>query len=120
MKKIILGILIIMGLVYFIFSYFFIDVQINKYADLETVKEQQAIKNGWVPSILPLTAYEITETHNIDTNELFGSFKYKEKDEASFIKHLTKDNDDVLLWGNFLFKIDTKLNLVKFRNKPSH
>ena len=120
MKKIILGLLIIIGLVYFIFSYFYIDVQINKYADIETVREQQAIEKGWIPSILPLSAYEITETHDIDTNEIFGSFKYKEKDETNFMNHLTKDNSDVLLWGNFLFKVDTKLNLVKFRNKPSN
>jgi len=112
--------LIIVGLVYFLFSYFFVDIQINKYADIETVKEQQAIEKGWVPSILPLSAYEITETHNIDKNELFGSFKYKEEDEASFMKHLSQDSKDVLVWDNFLFKVDTKLNLVKFRNKPSH
>jgi len=112
--------LIIFGLLYFVFSYFFGDVQINKYDNIETVKEQQAIEKGWVPSILPLSAYEITETHNIDTNEIFGSFKYKKEDETNFINHLTKDSGDVLLWENFLFKVDTKLNLVKFRNKPSH
>lgn len=120
MKKILLAMLAIMGIVYFLFSYFFADIQINKYADIETVKEQQAITKGWVPSILPLSAYEITETHNIDTNELFGSFKYKEKDEISFTKHLTKADNDVLQWGDFLFKVDTKLNIVKYRNKPKH
>jgi len=118
--KLLIAAVVVAGLVYLLFSTFFVDVQINKYTDIAAVKDQQAIEKGWIPAILPKSAYEITETHNIDTNELFGSFKYKEKDEASFIKHLTKDNDDVLLWGNFLFKVDTKLNLVKFRNKPSH
>ena len=119
MKKIILGMLLIAGVIYLIFSYLFLDIQINKYADVETVKEKHMIEKGWIPSILPLTAYEITETHNIDTHEIFGSFKYKEEDETSFMKHLTKDKGDVLQWKNFLFKVDTKLNLVKFRNRPS-
>jgi len=104
---------------YLLFSYFFIDIQINKYADVAAIKDQKAIEHGWVPSILPLSAYEITETHDQDKNELFGSFKYKEEDEKNFLKHLSKKKDDILKWNNFLFRVDTKLNFVKFRNDPN-
>ena len=94
-------------------------MQINKYADIATVKEQQAIEKGWIPSILPLSAYEITETHDSDTHEIFGSFKYKEEDEARLMKHMSKQDNDTFFWKDFLFKVDTKLNFVRFRNKPS-
>lgn len=103
--------------IYLLFSYFFVDIQINKYDDIAAVKDQKAIEHGWVPSIVPLSAYEITETHNIDKNELFGTFKYKEEDEKNFLTHLTTKSEGVQQWGNFLFKVDTKLNLVKFRNQ---
>ena len=109
--------LVIGSFIYLLFSYFFSDVQINKYTDMAAVKDQNAIKEGWVPSILPPSAYEITETHDIDKNELFGNFKYKEKDEANFLKQLTPKTPEIQQWDNFLFKVDTKLNLVQFRNK---
>jgi hypothetical protein len=96
-------------------------VQINKYQDIEVVKEHQAIQNGWVPAILPDSAYEITETHDLDKNTLFGNFKYKEQDEAGLMEHLTvkEDMNNTLVWGNFLFKVDKELNKVQYRNKPS-
>ena len=120
MKKLFIAIIAIAGLVYLLFSSLFTDVQINKYEDLEVVKEQKAIQSGWIPAILPDSAYDIVETHDIDANTLFGSFSYKEKDEEKFLQDLTELNnaDHMLEWGNFLFKVDTELNQVKFRNKP--
>ncbi len=106
---------------YVVFTQRYSDVQINKYEDIEVVKENKAIQKGWVPAILPHTAYEITETHDLDTNTVFGNFKYKEQDEAGLMEHLIVKDDmtDTLEWGDFLFKIDKKLNHVKYRDKPS-
>ena len=76
--------------------------------------------DGWVPAILPVSAYEITETHDIDKNELFGSFKYKEADEKAFMSQLSKHSNDTKVpyeWENFLFIVDSEKNSVKFRNK---
>ena len=120
MKKIFFAILGFFILFYFILSNFYSDVQINKYKDIDVVKENQVIQKGWIPAILPESAYEITETHDLDTNTLFGSFYYKEQDEAGFMEHLSvrHDMNNTMEWGNFLFKIDKKRNYVKFRNKP--
>ena len=120
MKKLFIALIVLAGLVYLLFSTFFVDMQINKYADKEIVIEQQAIANGWIPSILPESSFDIVETHNIDKNTLFGSFKYKEVDEKVFMKNLSKLNDDsnTSTWKNFLFRVDSKKNVVKFRNKP--
>ena len=120
MKKIIFAILGFFILFYFVLTNYYTDVQINKYKDIQVVKENQVIQKGWVPAILPESAYEITETHDLDTNTLFGSFYYKEQDEAGLMKHLTviSDMNNTLEWGNFLFKVNKKLNFVKYRNKP--
>ncbi|MCD6212586.1 MAG: hypothetical protein J7J02_06350 [Sulfurovum sp.] len=120
-KSIILLILSFLVLGYVVFMQRYSDVQINKYEDIEVVKENKAIQQGWVPSILPESAYEITETHNLDANTLFGNFKYKEQDEAGLMEHLTvkQDMDKTLEWGDFLFKVDKELNYVQYRNKPS-
>ncbi len=120
MIKILFAILGFFILSYFVLTNYYTDVQINKYKDIEVVKENQVIQKGWVPAIIPESAYKITETHNIDANTLFGSFYYKEKDEAGLMEQLTvvTDMNNTLEWGNFLFKVDKKLNYVKYRNKP--
>ena len=120
MKKIIVAMLLFILAVYYLLTSYLSDVQVNKYSDRETVKKNQAIERGWVPAILPESAYDISETHDLDTNELFGSFQYKEKDEESLLKNMTASPDEntTLEWGDFLFKIDREKNRVKFRNRP--
>ena len=120
MKKVIVALLLFALAVYYLLTSYFSDVQVNKYSDKETVKKNQAIEKGWVPAILPESAYDIVETHDLDTNTLFGNFRYKEKDEESLLKNMTAspDKNTTLEWGDFLFKIDREKNRVKFRNKP--
>ena len=121
-KYILLLIVSFLVLGYVVFTTRYSDVQINKYEDIEVVKENKAIQKGWVPSILPESAYEITETHDLDANTLFGNFKYKEQDEAGLMEHLTvkQDMDNTLEWEGFLFKVDKELNYVQYRNKLSN
>ncbi len=121
MKKIIIGMLVMTVSLFLLLSYFVEDVQINKYKDMATVQEEKTIEHGWIPGILPKSAYDIVETHNIDTNTVFGTFKYKEQDEVSFMQHLTGLNDDnqTMLWGGFLFRVNKEENYVKFRNKTN-
>ena len=99
---------------------YFSDMIINQYPDIQTVKEAHAIEKGWIPALLPASAYNIKETHDNDSNQLFGSFYYKKEDEASILnalKPLTEQND-TYRWGAFYFKIDTTKQYVKFRNRP--
>jgi hypothetical protein len=118
MKKIIFAILLFFVAVFLLLQYYFSDIQINKYPDIDTVKEDQAIEKGWVPALLPDSAFNISETHDSDTNTLFGAFCYKEHDEKkllSYLKH-TPENNETYRWKDFLFKIDTQKNCVKYRN----
>jgi len=119
-KKILLFILVFGIAAFFMISHYFSDLQINKYPDMDVVKQDHAIERGWIPSILPASAFNIAETHNIDTNEIFGSFYYKSIDEAAFVRqlHIVSDMNQTYQWENFLFKINTETKLVKYRNKP--
>jgi len=121
MKKILIAVALFCILIFLLINHTFEDMQISKYESLEEVKNNKAIQGGWIPAILPESAYDIVESHDLDTNTIFGSFKYKEKDEETFIQNLTDINsaDDMLEWGNFIFKVDTNLNQVKFRNRPT-
>jgi len=118
-KKLLLILILVAGAVYLLFSYFFKDVQINKYDSIEAVRDQSAIQKGWVPAILPESASKIVETHDNDTNIILGSFIYEEKDEVNFIQNLTEMHDEkhTLFWENFLFRVDTSTNKVQFRNR---
>ena len=120
MIKIFFAIISFFVLFYFVLTNYYGDVQINKYKDIQVVKENQVIQKGWIPAILPNSAYDIVETHDLDNNTLFGSFYYKEKDEAGLMEQLTVklDTNNTFEWGDFLIKVDTKLNRVKYRNKP--
>ncbi|HIP18778.1 MAG TPA: hypothetical protein EYG78_05515 [Sulfurovum sp.] len=119
-KYILLLIISFFVLGYVVFIQRYSNVQINKYQDIVVVKENKAIQKGWIPAILPESAYEITETHDLDANTILGSFFYKEVDEAGLMGHLTPvgDMNNTSQWGNFLFKVDTILNKVQYRNKP--
>ncbi len=121
MKIIVIVLVIVSALFYFLLNHFVTDMQISKYSNLQEVKNNAAIQGGWIPAILPDSAYDIVESHDLDTNTIFGSFKYKEEDEETFIQNLTdlNDRDHILQWENFLFKVDKELNSVKFRNKPT-
>lgn len=103
---------------YFLLTSYFSDVQINKYDSIEAVQDKQAIEKGWIPKALPISAYDIVETHDIDENTIFGKFNYKEKDEEAFLSNLKKSNE-TYEGESFLFKIDKEKNLVNFRNKES-
>ena len=119
MKKIIIAILLFFAAVFFMLQYYFSDVQINKYPDKESVLKESAIEKGWVPPILPDSAYDIEETHDIDTNQLFGRFYYKPKDEKILMIQLDQmpEQNGTYIGKHFLFKIDSEKHLVQYRNK---
>ena len=121
MKKFFLPAVGIAVSIYFLFSYFVKDVTINRYEDYQTVQEQNATEQGWVPALLPASAYDIAETHDMKKHEIFGLFHYKEPDEAALLSQLTvtKEDNQTMGWGDFLFHVDREKNIVKYRNNPA-
>ncbi len=91
------------------------DIQKRFYKNKDAIINDSAIQRGWIPSIIPDSAYDIREKYNLDTNALQGSFKYNQKDEIIFLNELTKLNGS-LIWKDFIFSIDIKKNKVEFKN----
>jgi len=122
MKKILVALLLFFVGIYLMLTRNFSDVTINKYPDFDSVKKEGVMEKGWIPSLLPASAYDIAETHNLDSNELFGSFYYKESDEKHLLEQLSNAEKEkgVYKKGGFLFRIDTEKNRVKFRNAPGN
>ena len=116
MKKILLLIVIFFIVVYFVLTKFFPNVEMNKYDSFATVEEQKAMENGLVPKTLPLTAYDIVETHDIETHTVLGKFSYKEEDEKNLLSNL-KVEGEIYEGEKFLFKINKEANLVNFKSK---
>ena len=116
MKKLLLIILLAFLAIYLVLTSYFPNTEINKYDSLETVQAEKVIEKGWIPKILPASAYNIVESHDIDTNTVFGKFSYKERDEVEFLSKL-KESNETYVGENFLFKIDKEKNRVNFRNK---
>ena len=121
MKKLLIASVAVAAAVYLLFTAFIQDFEINHYSDLQAVKEQQAIEKGWVPALLPPSAYEIAETHDLDSNEVYGTFRYKEPDEAALLSTLTDlhDQNGTMAWEGYLFRIDREKNRVSYRNRPA-
>ena len=119
MKKFLLYLSALVLIISLIMLGYFSDDYSNSYKNVQEVKADEAIERGWVPSIIPNSAYDIVETHHLDTNVFYGSFYYKEEDEANFIKHLTplKEPKETYSWEDTLFHIDKKLRKVWYRNK---
>lgn len=119
MKKFLLYLSALVLIISLIMLSYFSDDYSNSYKNVQAAKADGAIESGWVPSIIPNSAYDIVEKHNLDTNVFYGSFHYKKEDEANFIKHLTplKKPKDTYSWEKTLFYIDKKLRKVWYRNK---
>ena len=121
MKKFLLPAIGIAISIYYIFSFFVKDITINRYDNYQTVQEQNATQKGWVPALLPTSAYDIAETHDMKKHEIFGLFHYKESDEVALLSKMTasKEDNQTMVWGDFLFHIDTEKNIAKYRNNPA-
>jgi len=120
-NKLIIATLLVAASIYLLFSAFVQDFEVNKYKDAQAVRDHKAIVEGFIPGILPPSAYDIAETHGKDVPGVFGSFAYKEADEAALLSQLTpsQEGNGTMQHGEFLFRVDREKNLVKFRDKPS-
>jgi hypothetical protein len=52
------------------------DVIESTYSSATDAKDRGAVERGWVPALLNQETFGIRETHNIDTNEVWGTFQF--------------------------------------------
>ena len=55
----------------------------SSFASFAEMKTAGMVASGWLPEFLPESATHIEESHNIDTNRVWASFKYRVDDLQS-------------------------------------
>jgi hypothetical protein len=64
------------------------------YPKYEDASIDGAVKRGWIPEIVPKTATEIYEQHDLDTNEVWIRFNVQGKENGGVTAGLKKLTDD--------------------------
>jgi hypothetical protein len=60
------------------------EVMRARYPTAAAAQADGAIERGWLPPSLPASAYDIAESHDLDTNTGRGSFRFDARDTDSF------------------------------------
>ena len=57
----------------------------TNYASSSEARRAGALEKGWLPNVLPPSAVDIWERHDIDTNETWGAFRFATSDAAGLL-----------------------------------
>ena len=63
----------------------------SHYENRDDALRDNAISRGWIPDNIPISASQIHEIHDLDTNELAGSFVFLPKHRSNFEKSMRRD-----------------------------
>lgn len=67
------------------------------YPKYEDALKDGAVKRGWIPEIVPETATEIHEQHDIDTNDVWIRFTVSGSEKSRLIAGLKRLRDDEII-----------------------
>jgi hypothetical protein len=67
------------------------------YPKYEDAVQDGAVKRGWIPEIVPTTATEIHEQHDLDSNDVWIRFTVPRLDRDRLTSGLKKLSDDEIL-----------------------
>lgn len=67
------------------------DIKTSKYASFIEASETGAFEAGWLPQALPQSAANIVEAHNIDSGEMWITFRYSDNDIHGLIQGCIAD-----------------------------
>lgn len=80
MKKVIY-IVGIIALLFVVLLYLFSSIEVSHISFSSYVEAQPSIKAGWLPAWLPKSAYDISESHDIDSNISWTKFRFSAKEK---------------------------------------
>lgn len=112
--KEIIAVLIIFGAIFFFSS---LESNTKTYKNLQEAKNDSLFKRGWLPDILPPSAYNINISTNLDTNESKGCFFIKENEFDLFLSKLKLIYDNNYKFNSFTFIINKSTGEVKYTNQ---
>lgn len=58
------------------------------YSNIDAARKAGAVQKGWIPSVIPESATEIYERHNLDTNRVWMRFRFDRNDIKGLIQQL--------------------------------
>ncbi|KAF0187550.1 MAG: hypothetical protein FD168_2552 [Desulfobulbaceae bacterium] len=64
------------------------DTVTNHYATRAIAEADNLFERGWLPSLIPASAKDITTSNDLDINISEGEFRYDPKETTEFLKHL--------------------------------
>lgn len=71
----------------------FVETTTNQYSNYKEAVTDGALQRGWLPRNIPDSAHEITEAHNVDTNEVLAKFKFDRVDMNNLLRQCAKTTD---------------------------
>ncbi len=91
--KIILGASISTVLVIFIILLVSSNIETDKnyYSTYSDAKDDRLFRRGWIPSFIPINSKEITEVHEIDSNEVCAKFSIPNYEVDNFLKTIKRN-----------------------------
>ena len=107
------------------------DTVSTSYIGYDDIVADKSIERGWMPAIIPKSAFHIKESHDIDTNTGQGLFQFRSTDISDFKENLGAEVDsqrrdslrekynlphgEVYQWKKFIFSINWDRNEAEFR-----
>lgn len=65
----------------------------TKFADYRHVRESGYLATGWIPDCLPEGTYNFLERHDLDTNEVWVFFRFREEADEELRNALSERRD---------------------------
>lgn len=97
------------------------------YATYEEAEKDGATQRGWIPNFVPKSAFQIWETHDLDTNKQWMRFKFASVDGKLMVsgmtmversEHLKCNGDPGESWWKT--KADHPLDIYRVSNDTGH
>ncbi len=70
----------------------------SHYRDMAAAEDDGAPGRGWIPRFIPLSARDITERHNRDTNEIWMAFAKEPEDVGGIATRCEEIETAAVLW----------------------
>ncbi len=76
------------------------DEKENRYADLVAADDDGARGRGWIPRFIPESAHDIIERHNVETNEIWLTFRKAEEELGGIADRCEIVEVSEIVWPN--------------------
>ena len=74
----------------FVMLFRFISMDMDaSYSDYAEAVADGAVRRGWIPDFVPASATDIRESHNLDTNDAWSTFRFEPADKDKMVAVLT-------------------------------